>query len=407
MDAISTRGFWLERLAAAWRSRSVVWLSGVRRSGKTTLARSLARAEYLDCELPSVRRILAQPESFLEPRRGRLVVLDEVHRLRNPSELLKIAADHYPAVRILATGSSSLGASRRFRDTLTGRKAEVWLTPMMSRDLVDFGAPDLEHRLLRGGLPPFFLAERDPERAIQEWIDSYWAKDILELFRLERRSSFQRFVELLHVQSGGMFEATRFARDCEVSRPSIANYLAVLEATYVAHVVRPYSARRATEIVAAPKVYGFDTGFVCQFRGVERLRREDIGLLWEHYVLNELHARLQTRAIRYWRDKRGHEIDFVIVRPRQAPIAIECKATAANFDAAGLAAFRRAHSEGANFVVAPDVTRPFSERHAGLQVEFIGLDGLIRRVQGARRDATRPKKTSTRRASKTSERSPK
>jgi len=384
MNAISTRRFWLESLAAAWRGRSVLWLSGVRRSGKTVLARSLARAEYLDCELPSVRRLLAQPESFLAARRGRTVVLDEIHRLRNPSELLKLAADHYPRVRVLATGSSSLGASRRFRDTLTGRKAELWLTPMMSRDLVDFGRPGLEHRLLRGGLPPYFLAAQDPEREIQEWIDSYWAKDILELFRLERRSSFQRFVELVHVQSGGMFEATGFARDCEVSRTSIANYLAVLEATYVAHVIRPFSARRATEIVAAPKVYGFDTGFVCQLRGIDRLRRDDIGFLWEHYVLNELHARLQTRAIGYWRDKRGHEIDFVLARRGRPPLAIECKASSASFDASGLAAFRRAHPEGLNLVVAPDVDRPFNETHAGLRVEFTGLEGLVGRVQGKR-----------------------
>jgi predicted AAA+ superfamily ATPase len=384
LNAHSKRTFWLGRLAAAWRARAVVWLSGVRRSGKTTLARSLAAAEFLDCELPSVRRLLAQPESFLSARRGRTVVLDEVHRLSNPAELLKIAADHYPGVRILATGSSTLGASRRFRDTLTGRKAELWLTPMMSRDLEDFGRPGLEHRLLRGGLPPFFLAEQDPEREVQEWMDSYWAKDILELFRLERRSSFQRFLELLHAQSGGMFEATRFARDCEVSRPSIANYLAVLEATYVAHVIRPFSARRATEIIAAPKVYGFDTGFVCRLRGIDRLRRDDIGLLWEHYVMNELHARLQTRQIRYWRDKRGHEVDFVLAGRRGAPVAIECKASSANFDASGLAAFRRAHPAGVNLVVAADVTKPFVETHAGLRVEFTHLDGLVRRAQQTR-----------------------
>ncbi|MBI2206155.1 MAG: ATP-binding protein [Candidatus Rokubacteria bacterium] len=358
-----------------------MWLSGVRRSGKTTLARSLPDAEYLDCELPSVRRLLDQPESFLSAQHGRTVVLDEVHRLGNPSELLKIAADHYSGVRILATGSSTLGASRRFRDTLTGRKAELWLTPMMSSDLVDFGSNDLERRLLRGGLPPFFLADAPTEREMQEWLDSYWAKDILELFRLERRHSFQRFVELLHGQSGGLFEATRFARDCEVSRTSITNYLAVLEATFVAHVIRPYSARRATEIVAAPKVYGFDTGFVCHHRGVERLRREDVGLLWEHYVLNELHARLQTRAIRYWRDKRGHEVDFVFVGRGRPPTAIECKATSANFDASNLAAFRRAHPRGANFAVIPDVKRGFAETHAGVRVEFVDLEALIHRLR--------------------------
>ena len=387
MVSFSTRHFWLERLRAAWRAKSVVWLSGVRRSGKTMIARSLAGAEYLDCELPSVRRLAAQPEAFLEARRGRTVVLDEIHRLANPSEVLKLAADHYPDIKVLATGSSTLGASRRFSDTLTGRKAELWLTPMMSQDLADFGAGDLKTRLLHGGLPPFFLATALPERDIQEWIDSYWAKDILELFRLERRHSFQRFVELLQAQSGGMFDATRFARECEVSRTSIGNYLAVLEATFVAHVVRPFSMRRATEIVAAPKVYGFDTGFVCHYRGVERLRPEDIGLLWEHYVLNEMHARLQTRSIRYWRDKRGHEVDFVLAARGKPPTAIECKSGSANFDASNLAAFRKAHPEGANLVVTMDVKTPFVEKHAGLRVEFVGLEDLIRRLGGPRQAA--------------------
>ena len=72
-------------------------------------------------------------------------------------------------------------------------------------------------------------------------MDAYWAKDIQELFRLERRQSFQKFAELLMAQSGGIFEATKFTRPCKVGRTTIANYLAVLEATFVAHVIRPYS----------------------------------------------------------------------------------------------------------------------------------------------------------------------
>ena len=54
---------------------------------------------------------------------------------------------------------------------------------------------------------------------------------------------------------------------CEVSRTTISNYLKALEATFVAHVVRPFSTHRPTEIVSAPKVYGFDTGFVATVAG--------------------------------------------------------------------------------------------------------------------------------------------
>ena len=138
-------------------------------------------------------------------------------------------------------------------------------------------------------------------------MDAFWAKDIQELFRLERRYSFQKFIELLLINSGGILLKTiRFARPCEVSRTTNSNYLSVLEETYVVNVIRPYSTHRQTEIVKDTKVYGFDSGFVCYFKGWYTLRPEDYGLLWEHYVLNEIQAHFQTRQINYWRDKRGH-----------------------------------------------------------------------------------------------------
>jgi len=381
------RRFWIDQIERAWKRHSVVWLSGVRRVGKTFLSQSLADIEYFDCELPRVRRMVDDPEEFLKGLRGRRIVLDEIHRLEHPSEILKIAADHYPEVHVLATGSSTLGASTRFRDTLAGRKEELWLTPMITEDLNDFGRVDLRHRLLRGGLPPFFLAEELPEREFQEWMDAYWAKDIQELFRLERRRSFQKFAELLMAQSGGIFEATKFTRPCEVSRTTISNYLAVLEATFVVHVLRPFSSHRPTEIISAPKVYGFDTGFVCYHRGWHGLRQDDLGLLWEHFVLNEIHAHLQARDIRYWRDKRGHEVDFVLARRRAAPLAIECKWSASEFDPSSLRAFRRRYPHGDNLVVANDVDRSFTRSYDDFSVRFLGLPELVADLTGKKQRA--------------------
>jgi predicted AAA+ superfamily ATPase len=371
------RQYWIDLIEHYWRTRNILWLSGVRRVGKTCLAQSLENVTYLDCELPSTRRALEDPEGFLEAHSGMRLVLDEIHRLQNPSEVLKIAADHYPGIRILATGSSSLGASARFRDTLAGRKLELWLTPMILEDLGYFDNPSLEHRLLRGGLPPFFLSNTNPAKEYQEWLDAFWAKDILELFRLERRYSFLRFAELLFAQSGGMFEASRFAVACEVSRTTIANYLSVLEATYIVHLLRPFSSHRSTEIVSAPKVYGFDTGFVCFNKGWSSLRAEDLGLLWEHFVLNELQAKLQARNIRYWRDKSGHEVDFVLAHASHRLTAIESKWAAASFDPASLLALRRSYPHGKNYVVTQDTRRRHSRRYHSIQVEFVSLRELV------------------------------
>jgi hypothetical protein len=100
-------------------------------------------------------------------------------------------------------------------------------------------------------------------------------------------------------------------------------------AVRLADVIRPFGTRRATEIMAAPKVYGFDTGFVCYHRGWSSLRADDLGLLWEHFVLNEPLAALQGESLDYWRDKAGHEVDFVLTWRGRPPLAIECKWSAA------------------------------------------------------------------------------
>lgn len=378
------RHFWITRIEDAWARRPIVWLSGVRRSGKTSLALSLDDAEYLDCELPRVRQTLSDPEGFWRSLpKGRRVVLDEIHRLSAPAELLKIAADHFPHLRVLATGSSTLGASSKFSDTLTGRKTEIRLTPLCAEDLKDFGREDLPRRLLRGGLPPFYLAETLRGGDLQEWIDSYWARDVQELFRLERRNAFMRFLELLLARSGGMFEASAFAGLCEVSRPTISNYLRAMEATHVAHVIRPFSTRRHSEIVAAPKVYGFDTGFVCHMRGWDQLRPEDRGGLWEHLVLDQMRAHGLDGQPRHWRNKLGREVDFVLPGRREKPCAIECKWSSAAFKSEGLNAFRRLHPDGENIAVCSDVDRPRTERINGLVVRFTGLATLHRTLAEA------------------------
>ena len=183
-------------------------------------------------------------------------------------------------------------------------------------------------------------------------------------------------------QSGGLFEANRFAKLCEVSRPTITNYLKVLEATFVANIVRPFSTHRATEIVLMPKVYGFDTGFVCCYKGWQELRPADMGILWEHFVLNEMIANLQHRDIFYWRDKRGHEVDFVLPGRRNEPVAIECKWNVDEFNPKSFKPFRGIYSQGENYVVAANLDREFTREYDGMRVTFLSLSGLIGRLGG-------------------------
>jgi hypothetical protein len=364
------RPFWMNRLAAAWKQTPIVWLTGPRRVGKTVLAKSFPDAEFLNCDLPGVAERLRDPESFFRSVKQRLVVFDEVHQLPDPSRLLKIGADGFPRLKILATGSSTLAATQKFRDSLTGRKRVVELVPVLHEELPAFGVMDTRERLLRGGLPPALLAASPNPEFYAEWLDSYFARDVQELFRLEKRAGFLRVLELLMRQSGGMLDVTKLAAESQISRPAVTNWLEVYQVTHVAHLVRPFSAGGRREIVAQPKVFGFDTGLVCHARGWDQLRPEDCGVLWEHLVLDTLIA-AGAPKIHFWRDKQQREVDFVVPRGRDAADAIECKWKPEAFETRGLAAFRKQYPQGKNFVVSPLNGPAYNRVQDGLNLSIV------------------------------------
>jgi predicted AAA+ superfamily ATPase len=150
----------------------------------------------------------------------------------------------------------------------------------------------------------------------------------------------------------------------------VTNWLEVYQLTHVARVVRPFSAGGRREIVAQPKVFGFDTGLVCYARGWDHLRTEDCGVLWEHLVLDALIAAGRPK-IHFWRDKQQREVDFVVPRGRDAADAIECKWKPDAYETRGLAAFREQYPAGENYVASP-LNGPGYERvQDGLRVSIV------------------------------------
>ena len=197
-----------------------------------------------------------------------------------------------------------------------------------------------------------------------------------ELFRVEKRSGFPKLVESVLRLSGGQMEATSLSQLCGLSRPTVLNYLDVLDITHVATLIRPYSGGGKRELVRQPKVYGFDTGFVAFARGWTDLRPEDCGLLWEHIVLDRLISDPAEPEVMYWRDKDQHEIDFVLPGGRGTVEAIECKWNADRFDPKNLQVFRALHPAGKNLVIATNVPKPYTREVGGLTVTFTGLKDL-------------------------------
>jgi predicted AAA+ superfamily ATPase len=372
------RPFWLQRIEAAWKEAPIAWLCGVRRSGKTTLAQQLgeARIHYVNCDLPVVEDMVRDPQLFFRGCVKPVVVFDEIHQLRDPSRLLKVGADLFPRLKILAMGSSTLAASRKFRDTLTGRKRLVHLVPALWSELAAFGNVPLLLRLFYGGLPPALLAQSKKPGFYREWMDSFFARDIQRLFGFRDVNRFNALFEYLLRQSGGQLEVTRMASALGISRATVESHLQALEITHALTLVRPFHGGGQKELVKQPKAYAFDTGFVSFARGWDPLRPEDCGLLWKHFVLENLQAAFPGEPIRYWRDKAGCEVDFVRARARDEVDAFECKWDASAFDVDSLQTFRAIYPKGRNYLVTPLSGPAYLKRFGKFEVCVCNPTGL-------------------------------
>jgi len=372
------RPFWISRIEEAWRQVPIAWLCGVRRCGKTTLAESLGteRVLYVNCDLPKFEEMSRDPEAFYRACTKPVVVFDEIHQLSDPSRLLKVGADVFPKLKILATGSSTLAASKKFRDTLTGRKRVVHLVPVTWGELPAFGNIPLTKRLFHGGLPPALLADTKPPAFYREWMDSFFARDIHRLFEFRDMNRFNAVFEYLLRQSGGQFEVTKTAAAVGITRPTVESHLRALETTHAVTIVRPFHGSGQNEIVKQPKIYGFDTGFVSHARGWDPLRQEDLGALWEHLVLEHLQAHFPDTTIRYWRDKTGREVDFVLAHRRDEVDTIECKWDPRSFDSTALRVFRGYYPKGNNYLVCPSSVPPYLKQAGDLEVKVCDPAGI-------------------------------
>jgi predicted AAA+ superfamily ATPase len=365
------RPYWQDLLQDSWKRRSIVWLSGVRRSGKTTVAKSLKSFSYFNCDDSEIQEKLTNPKVFLKSIQSKGVVFDEIHQIENASQLLKIAADEFPDLKVLATGSSTLAANRKFKDSLTGRKRNLHFLPILVSEIQAFSA-SLEKRMLFGGLPPNLMSSELDREYFAEWLDSFYARDIQEIFAVEKRQAFLKVFEFVLMQNGQLIQATEIAKVSGLSRPTIVKYLEILETTKALTILKPFSGNPLREIVAQPKIYGFDTGFVCFAKRDEQLGSTEKGYLLENLVLESMQAYPKVQKINFWRDKAGHEIDFVVPTGKSDVLAIECKSQKRNFSSKNLSVFRKQYPHGKNVVVVLEKTSTI-EKSDGLEIQFVDI----------------------------------
>lgn len=303
------------------------FLFGPRGTGKTWLTRKqLPKAQTFDLLDDDVyTRLLRRPRQLGDEIDSDLVVIDEVQKApRLLDEVHRLIETR--RIRFLLTGSSARKLKRGGANLLAGRARSRALFPLTMAELSDF---DLVRYLNRGGLPAIYTSD-DYLVDLKDYVNLYLKEEVQAEALVRRVDHFARFLDVVGVSSGRELNFEEIARDAAVPPRTIANFIEVLKDTLLAFELPPFTKAKKRKVTSKSKLYLFDVG-VANFmagRHVVGDRGESFGTAFEHFILQEIRARLSYAGLdwpmQYWRTQRGEfEVDCILGQE----MAIEIKAT--------------------------------------------------------------------------------
>lgn len=345
----------------------VIIIYGARRVGKTTLSRqiieNLEDARYLNCELLQNKTALSTTNSeLLKDFLGnyRIIVLDEAQHIEQIGLILKILADTFPEIQIIATGSSSFDLGQKISEPLTGRARRFVLYPFSFNEIAgDSNLLDTHaglEILLRFGFYPEVIGKSEEEaiEELNEIASNYLYKDVLQFERLRRPDLLFNLLKALALQIGGEVSFQELSRLLGTSVETIKRYIQLLEQSFVIFRLSSLSGNLRNEISKGQKIYFNDLGIrnaiIQNFSPLSS--RNDVGALWENFCISERfkHNGNQGRTVNtyFWRSYFSKEVDYIEEKDGQIT-AFEFKYSP-NKQAQLPAIFKEAYP-GANFKV--------------------------------------------------------
>ena len=315
--------------------QSTCFLFGPRGTGKSTLIQSqLSHMLYIDLLQPEIERYYqSYPERLrnyvLEHPQYTIIVIDEIQKIPKLLDVVHSLITTHHELQFVLTGSSARKLRQTGVNLLGGRALNIVLHPFMAAELKSLF--NLEHALEYGMLPLIFKS-KDPRKTLQAYIHLYLKEEIQAEGLVRRLDNFSRFLEVCAFSHAAQLNISNIARDCEVKRKTVENYLAILEDLLLSFKIPIFSKRAKRALNHRPKFYLFDTGVfnILRPRGPMENNLEIAGIALEGLVAQHLKAWCdyseENFQLYYWRTRTGIEVDFIIYGPNTF-LAIEVKHT--------------------------------------------------------------------------------
>ncbi len=334
----------LEPLILQDLEEKMVFVAGPRQSGKTMLSKHILAKKpgaYYNWDNDSDRKKILNNQA---DESASFWIFDELHKFRRWRNWLKGLFDfHNDRHSILVTGSAKLDVYRRGGDSLQGRYYFYRLHPFTFSEYLNlpirdsyFDAPDMpalapEHAqealsqlLTRSGFPEPLLSKS--ERNAARWRLAYSARlvreDIQSVEGIRDLDKLELLFDRLEACVGSVLSINSLREDLEVSFPTVKNWIRVLEAFYACYRIAPFGGARIKAVKKEQKLYLWD------YARVENESARFENLIASH-LLRFVHwledVEGEKIELRYFRNIRGQEVDFILLRKGKPWMAVEVK----------------------------------------------------------------------------------
>ena len=349
-----------KRVEGALSDTRVVFISGPRQAGKTTLANEIAtnKFPFFTLDVATVRRsAIDDPVGFI--RGLDCAVIDEIQRA--PELLLEIKnavdQDNRPG-RFLITGSANIMTIPKVTESLAGRIEIIHLLPLSQAEILgskpdfidrafDAKKPIFDHLIIGANLIETVLSGGYPEAVKrknwarkQDWyhsyLDSIIHRDIRDIAQIEQIGMMHRLMAVLAEHSGKLLNYSSIGAPLHLNHVTTRKYVHILESLFLIKSTPPWFSRRLKRATKSPKLHFLDTGLLAAMQSISTDKimknKAKFGPILESFVLSEL-CKLnllseQRCSFFHFRDKEKNEVDIILENNQGEIIGIEVKASA-------------------------------------------------------------------------------